>query len=143
MHLQLLKEASEISGPKRDRHLIFPSPNGGTLSESTIPNAFSKLGLEAVSYGFRSTFREWCSRAGVPFEVAELAVAHKLPPVVAAYVRGDLLENRVRLMQAWSDLLEVSLLREYVRLNAKGKCPPRNLLCYQTTIWSTSVEMAT
>ena len=38
---------------------------------------------------------------------------------------------------------KVSLLREYVRLNAKGKCPPRNLLCYQTTIWSTSVEMAT
>ena len=37
----------------------------------------------------------------------------------------------------------VSLLRDYVRLNAKGKCPPRNLLCYQTTIWSTSVEMAT
>ena len=36
----------------------------------------------------------------------------------------------------------MSLLREYVRLNAKGKCPPRNLLCYQTTIWSTSVEMA-
>ena len=37
----------------------------------------------------------------------------------------------------------MSLLRDYVRLNAKGKCPPRNLLCYQTTIWSTSVEMAT
>ena len=68
-----------------------------------------KLGLEAVSYGFRSTFREWCSKAGVPFEVAELAIAHRLPPVVAAYVRGDLLENRVRLMQAWSDLLEGKL----------------------------------
>ena len=40
-------------------------------------------------------------------------------------------------------LSRVSLLRDYVRLNAKGKCPPRNLLCYQTTIWSTSVEMAT
>ena len=37
----------------------------------------------------------------------------------------------------------LSLLRDYVRLSAKGKCPPRNLLCYQTTIWSTSVEMAT
>ena len=36
----------------------------------------------------------------------------------------------------------VSLLRDYVRLSAKGKCPPRNLLCYQTTIWSTSDEMA-
>ena len=42
-----------------------------------------------------------------------------------------------------SDIVSrVSLLRDYVRLNAKGKCPPRNLLCYQTTIWSTSVEMA-
>ena len=41
----------------------------------------------------------------------------------------------------WSFI--VSLLRDYVRLSAKGKCPPRNLLCYQTTIWSTSVEMAT
>ena len=37
----------------------------------------------------------------------------------------------------------LSLLRDYVRLSAKGKCPPRNLLCYQPTIWSTSVEMAT
>ena len=42
-----------------------------------------------------------------------------------------------------STVRRVSLLRDYVRLNAKGKCPPRNLLCYQTTIWSTSVEMAT
>ena len=109
LHLQLLKEAREISGPERDPSLIFPSPRGGTLSSATIPKAFSKLELEAVSYGFRSTFREWCSKAGVPFEVAELAIAHSLPPVVAAYVRGDLLESRVRLVQAWSDLLEGKL----------------------------------
>ena len=109
LHLKLLKEAHGISGPRRDPSLIFPSPRGGTLSENTIWRAFSKLELNAVVYGFRSTFREWCSRAGVPFEVAELALAHKLPPVVAAYVRGDLLENRVRLMQAWSDLLEGKL----------------------------------
>ena len=109
LHLQLLKEAREISGPKRDPSLIFPSPHGGALHVESINNAFGKLGFEAVSYGFRSTFREWCSRAGVPFEVAELAVAHRLPSVVAAYVRGDLLENRVRLMQAWSGLLEGKL----------------------------------
>ena len=106
LHLQLLKEAREISGPQRDPSLIFPSPNGGVLNRNTMYLAFNKLGFEAVSYGFRSTFRNWCSRAGVPFEVAELAIAHRLPPVVAAYVRDDLLENRVRLMQAWSDLLE-------------------------------------
>ena len=111
MHLQLLKEARGISGPMRAPNLIFPSPHahGGTLHSSSLRDAFRNLGLQAVSYGFRSTFRDWCSRAGVPFEVAELAVAHKLPPVVAAYVRDDLLENRVRLMQAWSDLLEGKL----------------------------------
>ena len=109
LHLQLLKEAREISGPERDKSLIFPSPNGGVLNTNTMGQAFNKLGFEAVSYGFRSTFRNWCSRAGVPFEVAELAIAHRLPPVVAAYVRDDLLENRVRLMQAWSDLLEGKL----------------------------------
>ena len=109
LHLQLLKEARGISDPKRDPSLIFPSRNGGTIAKNTLRLAFKKLELNAVSYGFRSTFREWCSRAGVPFEVAELSVAHKLPPVVAAYVRGDLLENRVRLMQTWSDLLEGKL----------------------------------
>ena len=109
MHLQLLKEAREISGQKRDSSLLFPSRYGGTLGKATLNKAFRKLGLDAVSYGFRSTFREWCSKAGVPFEVAELALDHSLPPVVAAYVRGDLLENRVRLMQAWSDLLEGKL----------------------------------
>ena len=110
MHLQLLKETRGISGPMRAPNLIFPSPpHGGTLHSSSLRDAFRNLGLQAVSYGFRSTFRDWCSRAGVPFEVAELAVAHKLPPVVAAYVRDDLLENRVRLMQAWSDLLEGKL----------------------------------
>ena len=109
LHLQLLKEARGISDPKRDPSLIFPSRNGGTLAKNTLRLAFKKLKLKAVSYGFRSTFREWCSRAGVPFEVAELSLAHKLPPVVAAYVRGDLLENRVRLMQAWSDLIEGKL----------------------------------
>ena len=106
LHLELLKEAREISGPKRDPNLIFPSPNGGVLGINALGQAFNKLGFNAVSYGFRSTFRNWCSKADVPFEVAELAVAHRLPPVVAAYVRSDLLENRVRLMQAWSDLLE-------------------------------------
>ena len=109
LHLELLKEVREIGGPERDPNLIFPSPNGGVLNRNTLWSAFNRLGFEAVSYGFRATFRNWCSKAGVPFEVAELAIAHRLPPVVAAYVRDDLLENRVRLMQAWSDLLEGKL----------------------------------
>ena len=43
LHLQLLKEAREISGPKRDPSLIFPSPYGGTLSRATLSDAFRKI----------------------------------------------------------------------------------------------------
>lgn len=58
-------------------------------------------------HGFRSTFRDWCSEeAGNAFsrEVSEHALAHSLPDKVeAAYRRGDLLDKRVMLMQAWAD----------------------------------------
>jgi integrase len=57
-------------------------------------------------HGFRSSLRDWCSEeAGNTFsrEVCEHALAHSLPDKVeAAYRRGDLLEKRILLMQAWS-----------------------------------------
>ncbi len=58
-------------------------------------------------HGFRSTFRDWCAEYeanSFPREVCEHALAHRLPDrVEAAYQRGDLLQKRMRLMQAWSD----------------------------------------
>ena len=74
--------------------------------------------------------------AGKPKKVALTACMRKLLVILNSILRHH---------SPWYDLTGevMSLLRDYVRLNAKGKCPPRNLLCYQTTIWSTSVEMAT
>jgi integrase len=58
-------------------------------------------------HGFRSIFRDWCSEYGknaFSREVCEHALAHGLPDKVeAAYRRGDLLEKRVILMQAWAE----------------------------------------
>jgi integrase len=58
-------------------------------------------------HGFRSTFRDWYAEYrdnSFPREVCERALAHSLPDrVEAAYQRGDLLEKRLKLMQAWSD----------------------------------------
>ena len=57
--------------------------------------------------GFRSCFRDWCAKATAhPREVAEQALAHALAhaladKVEAAYRRGDMLEKRRRLMEAW------------------------------------------
>jgi integrase len=58
-------------------------------------------------HGFRSSFRDWCAESvanSFPREVCEHALAHSLPDKVeAAYRRGDLIEKRIMLMQAWAD----------------------------------------
>lgn len=54
-------------------------------------------------HGFRSTFRDWAAET-TAFEniVVEQALAHTIGNAVeAAYRRGDLLERRRELMQAW------------------------------------------
>jgi integrase len=62
---------------------------------------------DITMHGFRSTFRDWCSEYGknsFSREICEHALAHGLPDKVeAAYRRGDLLDKRVVLMQAWAD----------------------------------------
>jgi integrase len=56
-------------------------------------------------HGFRSTFRDWAAeRTNFPREVAEAALAHVLgDKTEAAYQRGDMLEKRQRLMDAWAE----------------------------------------
>lgn len=64
-------------------------------------------------HGFRSTFRDWCAEYGsnsFSREVCEHALAHSLPDKVeAAYQRGDLLEKRILLMNAWSDYCYIAV----------------------------------
>jgi integrase len=56
-------------------------------------------------HGFRSSFRVWAAEEpNHPKDVAEFALAHKLPdPVEAAYQRSTLFEARKSLMQSWDD----------------------------------------
>jgi integrase len=58
-------------------------------------------------HGFRSSFRDWAAEnTTFPAEVAEMALAHTVQnQVEAAYRRGDLLDKRRELMQAWADYL--------------------------------------
>jgi len=61
-------------------------------------------------HGFRSTFRDWVSDAtSYSGEIAEKALAHTIrDSTEAAYRRGDLLERRRELMQAWADFLDTT-----------------------------------
>ena len=55
-------------------------------------------------HGFRSTFRDWCGEeTSFPREVAEQALAHVVgDETERAYRRGDALEKRRQLMEAWA-----------------------------------------
>jgi integrase len=73
------------------------------------PTAFTKLlgrmkHGDVTPHGFRSTFRDWAAeQTNFPREIAEAALAHALRDrTEAAYQRGDLLEKRRKLMDAWA-----------------------------------------
>lgn len=93
----------------RDGEFVFPGRSAGTiLSDMSLTAVLRRMGRGDITvHGFRSTFRDWCAEAvGNTFarQVCEHALAHSLPnKVEAAYRRGDLLDKRVLLMQAWAD----------------------------------------
>ncbi|MDA1101494.1 MAG: integrase arm-type DNA-binding domain-containing protein [Proteobacteria bacterium] len=87
---------------------VFPGRRPGRqMSENTmrkfLQNDMQREGLTV--HGFRSTFRDWAAeQSNFPREVAEAALAHALKDKTeAAYQRGDLLEKRRDLMEAWAN----------------------------------------
>jgi len=100
--------------------LVFPAPNGGTLSDMTLTAVIRRMnecekneeprwtdpksGKHAVPHGFRSTFRDWAAeRTSHPRELAEMALAHTIGSnAEAAYRRGDLFEKRRSMMDDWA-----------------------------------------
>lgn len=63
-----------------------------------------RLGRPAVPHGLRSTFRDWVAeRNDYASDMAEIALAHKVGTAVEqAYRRGDMIEKRREMMQAWA-----------------------------------------
>lgn len=104
--LKLIQAQPRIEGTD----LIFPSPKGGQISDMTMSQVMRRLkfkdakGEVCVPHGLRSTFRDWCAEhTNYPRDMAEMALAHKIPDAVeAAYRRGDMLEKRRRMMNDWA-----------------------------------------
>ncbi len=87
--------------------MVFPSSAGAQLSDMTLSAVCRRMDVPAVPHGFRSTFRDWCGeRTAFAREVAEAALGHSVGnEVEAAYRRGDALEKRRKLMNAWAGFL--------------------------------------
>ena len=86
-------------------HVFAGARAGRALSQTALLMLLRRMGRgDLTVHGFRSSFRDWCAEAtAFPSEVAEMALAHRVPgKVEAAYRRGDLFDKRRRLMDAWS-----------------------------------------
>jgi integrase len=101
--VRLLNDLPRVAGSD----FIFPSAAGRALSDMTLSAVCRRLDVPAVPHGFRSTFRDWCGeRTAFAREVAEAALGHAVGnEVEAAYRRGDALEKRRKLMDAWAGFL--------------------------------------
>jgi integrase len=92
-----------------DADLIFPGQKGQPLSDMALLAVLKRMGVQATTHGFRSTFKDWAAEAtDYPNEVSEMALAHAVgDKVEAAYRRGNLLQKRVGIMRDWAAHLGV------------------------------------
>ncbi|RIY03479.1 DUF4102 domain-containing protein [Aureimonas flava] len=99
--LKLLHEA-------RTGDHVFPGQKPGRpLSNMAMEMLLRRMKVDVTVHGFRSAFRDWAGEeTSFPREVAEQALAHTVGDATErAYRRGDALEKRRKLMEAWASYL--------------------------------------
>ena len=104
----------ELRSACRGGRFCFPSIRSPShpISENTLNAALRRLGYtrdEVCSHGFRSTASTLLNESGLfnPDAIeAQLAHRPRGGAVRAAYLRGEFLEERVRMMAWWSDYLD-------------------------------------
>ena len=100
--VQLLRKLHDV----RQGSFVFPGTKAkSALSEAALRRLMARSSADQFTiHGFRSSFRDWageCTRC--PREIAEQALAHAVGnEAERAYRRGDALEKRRELMEAWS-----------------------------------------
>ena len=105
--LEVVRQARTLSDGSG---LLFPSPSGRSLSDSTLSKLVRENDIGCVPHGMRSSFRDWAEEcSGASENICEFALAHvKDKKMEAAYLRTDLFEQRRELMQKWADYIGLS-----------------------------------
>ena len=100
--LAILKALPRVAG---EEHVFVGARPGRPLSNMAMLELLRGMrGNGLTVHGFRSSFRDWAGeQTTFPREVAEGALAHVIADKTeAAYRRGDALEKRRKLMEAWA-----------------------------------------
>jgi len=100
---------SVFAETKTDDHVFPGVKRGCSVSASALTALMRRTGAgDFTVHGFRSAFRDWAGeRTNFPREIAEAALAHVVGDATErAYRRGDALEKRRALMEAWATFCE-------------------------------------
>jgi len=107
--VEILRELERFTG---DGKYVFPSirTKKRPMSENTINVALRRLGYskkEMTGHGFRTMASTRLHEMGWKTEVIEVQLAHAdRNKIRGVYNRAEYLEDRKRMMQAWSDYLD-------------------------------------
>lgn len=113
--------------------LLFPSPRDKVLTNAAIGKAMRTIhekdrtgfvdkdsGLPAVPHGLRASFKTW-GKGKFPRDLIETALSHKVgSKTEQAYDRGDALDERRPIMQAWSDWCTGQMAGENIIAMSRG-----------------------
>lgn len=104
--------------PRLGEH-VFPGFKGRAhISPGTMDALLQRrMGYGTVTvHGFRSTFKDWATElTAFPNLVSEAALAHVVKDKTeAAYRRGQMLDKRRELMQAWADYCDGVALKQWL-----------------------------
>lgn len=111
-------------GIARNRATATQPATAKPLSDASLKAVLVRMGQTALPHGFRSTFKDWASEvARCPNELSEAALAHAIKDKTeAAYRRGDLLERRREMMEAWAAWCDAKSAENVVPIaNARKK----------------------
>ena len=108
----------------RTGDFVFPGSGAARpLSVMAMEMVLRRMKLDDVTvHGFRSAFRDWAgNETNFAREVAEAALAHVIGDAAErAYRRGDALEKRRALMEAWATYCERQESVNVVSLRRQG-----------------------
>ena len=94
----------ELAKGKTSDFVFSGQRSARPLSSMALEMVLRRMNIDATPHGFRSSFRDWAGEAThFPREIAEAALAHTIgDKAEQAYRRGDALDKRRELMQAWT-----------------------------------------
>lgn len=113
-------------GKVRTNDFLFPGRSDGRLSHIAMAKVLDRLEVAgATPHGFRSAFRDWAgNETHIAREVAEAALAHSVGDAAEqAYRRGDALEKRRALMEAWARYVEPRAAGNVIEIAAARRPP--------------------